>query len=67
VHRLRGGGALAAVADRHGARGSRALVKGQGTFNELMHYSYAAADKTFTDAPNVTLYNAGTLIWGTQP
>jgi hypothetical protein len=37
------------------------------TFDETKDYSYTAADKTFTDAPNITLYDNGTLIWGTQP
>jgi hypothetical protein len=37
------------------------------TFDETKDYSYTAADTSFTDAPNITLYSNGTLIWGKEP
>jgi hypothetical protein len=40
------------------------------TFDETRFYSYAAADTTYTDAPNIAVYSGasfGTLLWGTPP
>jgi hypothetical protein len=37
------------------------------TFDETKFYSYTAADTTYTDAPNITLYTGTTLLWGAHP
>jgi hypothetical protein len=37
------------------------------TFDETKFYSYTAADTTYSDAPNITLYTSTTLLWGTHP
>jgi hypothetical protein len=40
------------------------------TFDETKFYSYAAADTTYADAPNVNIYSGAsfaTLLWGTPP
>ena len=36
-------------------------------FNQANDYSFDAADTVFTDSKTVTLYQNGTLIWGTEP
>jgi hypothetical protein len=37
------------------------------TFDETKFFSYTAADTSYTDAPNITLYTSTTLLWGTHP
>jgi hypothetical protein len=37
------------------------------SFDETKFFSYTAADTSYTDAPNITLYAGPTLLWGTHP
>jgi hypothetical protein len=39
----------------------------QYTFNQTNDYSFDPTKTTFTDWTNVTLYQNGTLVWGTEP
>jgi hypothetical protein len=37
------------------------------TINQLNDYSFSTANTQFTDYANITLYNSGCLVWGTEP
>jgi hypothetical protein len=36
-------------------------------FNQTNDYSFNAGDSAFTPSPTITVYDAGTLVWGVEP
>lgn len=66
LHFSAGAGSLAAGAST-GQIEARVYGNGYPQMNQANDYSFTPADTAFTDSQTVTLYQSGTLIWGTEP
>ena len=60
------GGMLAPNTDSGEIRISIAKT-GAVSFNQPNDYSFRSTGANYFDAPNITAYMGGTLIWGTEP
>jgi hypothetical protein len=59
-------GAVAAGADS-GEVQSRTALSDWSNFNQSDDYSFDPKAADWTDAPRITLYRNGKLVWGTEP
>ena len=61
-----GAGSLAAGASTGGIQ-NRIFQADYATMMQTDDYSFNAADASFTANPDITVYDNGTLIYGTEP
>jgi endoglucanase len=61
-----GAGSLAAGASTGGIQ-NQIYQTGYATMTQTNDYSFNAADTSFTPNPDITVYDNGTLIYGTEP
>jgi endo-1,4-beta-xylanase len=64
---LAGAGMLAPGANTGQIQASFHSTDYQCNFNQTNDYSFDATKTAFTTWSNVTLYQSGTLVWGTEP
>lgn len=65
--RFQPGAGSVAPGGNSGSINTRVAKSDWSGYNETNDYSYDAAKTSLTDAPRVTLYYKGALVWGTEP